>query len=109
MPERLFWTAIPTSWRKAFLGKSVTFDSPDNYLPFMEPKDDSLQYLQEPWPAASTRRPSPVFTELAPSMLVHHLRSDLLLRRCAVRLSPRKPAVTTAVFVVLISAWIVPD
>jgi hypothetical protein len=32
MPERLFWTAIPTSWRKAFLGNSVTFDSSDNYL-----------------------------------------------------------------------------
>jgi hypothetical protein len=109
MPERLFWTAIPTSWRKAFQGNSVTFDSPDNYLFFMEPKYDSLQYLQEPEPAVSTRHPSPVFTELAPSMLVHHLRSHLLLGRWLVRLSPRKPAVTTAVFVVLISAWIVPD
>jgi len=83
MPERLFWTAIPTSWRKAFLGNSVTFDSSDNYLPFMEPKYDSLQYLQEPEPALSTRHPS-VFTELAPSVLVHQLRSDLLLGRCVV-------------------------
>jgi hypothetical protein len=66
MPERLFWTAIPTSWRKAFLGNSVTFDSPDNYLPFTEPKYDSLQYLQESEPAASTRRPSPVFNSHRP-------------------------------------------
>jgi len=109
MPEKLFRTAIPTSWRQAFLGSSVTFDSSDNYLPVMEPKYDSLQYLQEPEPAVPTRHPSPVFTELAPSMLVHQLRSDLLLGRCVVRLSPRKPTVTTAVFVVLISAWIVPD
>ena len=39
----------------------------------MEPKYDSLLYLQEPEPAVSTRHPSPVFTELAPSMLVHQL------------------------------------
>jgi hypothetical protein len=88
MPERLFWTTVPTAWRKAFLGNSVTFDSSDNYLPFMEPKYDSLQYLQEPELAQSTRHPFPVFTELAPSMLVHQLRSDLLLGWCVVRLSP---------------------
>jgi hypothetical protein len=107
MPERLFRTAIPTSWRKAFLGSSVTFHTSDNYLPFMEPKYDSLQYLQEPEPAVSIRHPSPVFTELAPSMLVHQLRFDLLLGRCVVRLSPWKRAVTTAVFVLLISTWLV--
>jgi len=35
----------------------------------MEPKYDSLQYLQEPKLAESTRHPSHVFRELAPSML----------------------------------------
>ena len=102
MPERLFWTAIPTSWCKAFLGNSVTFFSSDSYLLWNPNMILCSIYKNQSW----LNQLDTLLTFLENShraCWVHQLRSDLLLGRCVVRLSSSlKPAVTTAVFVVLI-------